>query len=351
MNENQQLVIKLNQGTILSVISWGVILFLIYYLRDLVLVVLTSIVIASAVQPAARRLEKWHLPFVLAVLTVYLSTVLVFLFAIYFLLPPLFSDLLTVVSTVPEQLIVFVKSNPAWEIFTNLSDTLLAKLSLVDWLQHNSFSPSPNPVQLLSQIMGGLINLVLIIVISFYLAVQKNGVEDFLRLVLPQSHENYVIGLWRRVEIKIGRWAQGQLLLGLIVGPLVYLGLTILGVKYALLLAMLAAVFELIPYFGPTLSAVPAVLLGFSAGIPVGLMVIGLYVIIQQFENHLIYPLVVQKIIGVPPLLAILSLLIGWRLAGLLGFILAVPVATILMELANDIGAKKGIFRANTSSH
>lgn len=351
MNENQQLVIKLNQGTILSVISWGVILFLIYYLRDLVLVVLTSIVIASAVQPAARRLEKWHLPFVLAVLTVYLSTVLVFLFAIYFLLPPLFSDLLTVVSTVPEQLIVFVKSNPAWEIFTNLSDTLLAKLSLVDWLQHNSFSPSPNPVQLLSQIMGGLINLVLIIVISFYLAVQKNGVEDFLRLVLPQSHENYVIGLWRRVEIKIGRWAQGQLLLGLIVGPLVYLGLTILGVKYALLLAMLAAVFELIPYFGPTLSAVPAVLLGFSAGIPVGLMVIGLYVIIQQFENHLIYPLVVQKIIGVPPLLAILSLLIGWRLVGLLGFILAVPVATILMELANDIGAKKGIFRANTSSH
>jgi predicted PurR-regulated permease PerM len=186
---------------------------------------------------------------------------------------------------------------------------------------------------------------VMVIVISFYLAVQRNGIEDIIRLVSPLRSEEYLLGLWKRVETKIGRWLQGQLLLAVIIGPIVFLGLTLLGVKYALTLAILASVFELIPFFGPILSAVPAVILGFADGVPIGLMVLGLYVVVQQFENHLIYPLVVRKIIGVPPLLVVISLIIGVKLAGFMGLILAVPAATVLMELASDVTTQKGLFR------
>jgi len=122
----------------------------------------------------------------------------------------------------------------------------------------------------------------------------------------------------------------------------VYLGLTVLGVKYALVLAVLAAIFELIPVFGPILSSVPAVVVGFvDGGVGLGLLVIALYIIIQQFENHLIYPLVVTKVVGVPPLLVILALLIGWKLVGFLGIILSIPFAAALQEVASDLEKRR----------
>jgi len=116
------------------------------------------------------------------------------------------------------------------------------------------------------------------------------------------------------------------------------LGLTILSVKHALVLAVIVALFELIPVFGPVLAAVPAVAIAFvDNGFGTGVVVICLYIIFQQFENHLIYPLVVTRVVGVPPLLVILALIAGGELAGFLGIILAVPLAGTLQELARDI--------------
>ena len=131
---------------------------------------------------------------------------------------------------------------------------------------------------------------------------------------------------------------QGQLILAVLMGVLVFLGLSILQIPHALFLALIAAVFEIIPVFGPTLAAVPAVLIAFvEGGATLGLMTVGLYVIAQQFENHLIYPNVVTRIVGVPPLLVILALIVGGELAGFLGVILSVPIAAIIQELAKDI--------------
>jgi predicted PurR-regulated permease PerM len=195
-----------------------------------------------------------------------------------------------------------------------------------------------NAFSAFARIFGGVFSFVLIIVFSFYFAVIETGVDDFLRLVAPKKHQSYILDLWRRSQQKIGLWMQGQLILGLIVGVLVYLGLTIIGVEHALLLAVIAAVFEIIPVFGPVLATVPAVLIGFAdGGVAIGTLVVALYVIIQQFENHLIYPLVVTRVVGVPPLLVILALIIGAELAGFLGVILSVPVAATIQELARDV--------------
>jgi predicted PurR-regulated permease PerM len=187
-------------------------------------------------------------------------------------------------------------------------------------------------------IFGGFFSFIIIIVFSFYFAVLETGVDDFLRIVVPKNHQGYVLGLWKRSQKKIGLWMQGQLLLAVIVGVLIYLGLTILGVKHSLVLAVIAACFEIIPVFGPTLSAVPAVMIAFvDGGATLGVLTIALYAIAQQFENHLIYPLVVTRVVGVPPLLVILALIGGAELAGFLGVILAVPIAATIQELAHDI--------------
>jgi predicted PurR-regulated permease PerM len=201
-------------------------------------------------------------------------------------------------------------------------------------------------VETLSLVFGGVLSSILIIVLSFYLAVQEDGVGAFLQFVLPDKHEKYIIGLWKRVQAKIGLWMQGQLILALVVGLLVYLVLTIFGqtlhVGNPLLLAFLAAVFEIIPLFGPILSAIPAVAASYTDGtVTTALVVIGIYLIIHQLENNLIYPLVVKKIIGVPPILVILALIVGFKLAGFLGLVLSVPLATTLMEYFNDLQKNK----------
>jgi predicted PurR-regulated permease PerM len=122
-----------------------------------------------------------------------------------------------------------------------------------------------------------------------------------------------------------------------------YLGLTILGVQYALVIALGVAVLELIP-FGIILAIIPSVLFAYAdGGMSLSLKVLGLFVIVQQFENYLIAPLIVNKIIGVSPLVVILSILIGAKLAGFWGIILAIPVAVCLLEYLSDIEKGKSV--------
>jgi predicted PurR-regulated permease PerM len=204
----------------------------------------------------------------------------------------------------------------------------------------NSFinSVSSGVFTSVSRIFGGVASFVMMIVLSFYLAVQEDGIGKFLKIITPSQYERYAVGLWRRSQHKIGLWMQGQLLLAIIVVVLVYLGLMLVGVPHALLLAVLAGCFEIIPLFGPILSAIPGIFVAYStSGATVALVTAGLYLIIQQFENHLVYPLVVRKVVGVPPMVSIIALLVGGQLAGFLGVVIAVPLATVVTELFSDL--------------
>jgi predicted PurR-regulated permease PerM len=342
MKHEQSGLMVVTSGTVLRAFCWGVLLLLLYRLIDLVLVVITAVVIAAAVEPATRWFARHKISRLPAVLFVYVFSFLLFAVTLYFFVPPLVRDTASLIKLSPASSAFQKTINGSSSTLTAISGSLKGGFNfepVVAALQSGSISNGL--LGSISLIFGGVSSFVLIVVLSFYLAVQEKGIENFLRVVSPIHVEAYVIDVWSRTEQKIGRWMQGQLLLGLIIGPLVYLGLTILGIKYALTLAILAAIFELIPFFGPILSAVPAVILGFSETIPLGLMVVGLYLVIQQFENHLIYPLVVKKVIGIPPLVVILALLAGAKLAGFFGLILAVPVAVLLMELLNDFEKKK----------
>jgi predicted PurR-regulated permease PerM len=348
MKDNETQIWTISTGTFIRAAAVVGAIALAYVLRDLILVMMTSVIIASAVEPAARALSSFRIPRVVSVLAIYVLFFVILFSVLYIFIPPLFLEISDIAAGLPKAANVFDFIDPTLDPLSAISGGLATSISLqeiVTKIQDFIASQSTGILDTTTSLFGSAFSLILIIVISFYLVVQEDGIDNFIRLVVPLNKEAYVLGLWRRSQQKIGQWMKGQLLLGLIVGLLVYLGLTIFQIKYALVLAIIAAVFELIPFFGPILSAVPAVLLGFSIGPVQGVMVAGLYLVIQQFENHLIYPLVVRKIVGMPPIIAIIALIIGAQLAGFIGLILAAPVAMILLELLSDYSKKKHVFR------
>lgn len=335
--------INITAGSIIKVILFVLLIFLLWYLRDIVLVVLSAVVIASAMEPAIRYFMRHGLHRLLAVILMYLLVGGVFFGILFFFVPPILNDAAN-----------FLKQLPATLSTINISDTthgllpwgsVTGTFSSADLLQNLSStitSTTGGVFNTVSAFFGGLTSFVLIVVFAVYFSVQETGVDDFLRIVTPASNQVYVLNLWKRSQEKIGKWIQGQLILAAIVGVLLYLGLVILGIPHALLLALLAAVFELIPVFGQFIAAVPAIAVAFAdGGATEALLALGLYVVIQQFEANLIYPVVVKKVVGIPPLLVILSLLIGFKLVGFLGVLLSVPIAGAIQEFVSDIDKQK----------
>ena len=322
--------------------------FLIYYLRDVILVILTSIIIASFVHIVADRMTKYRFNHTLSVVLVYaLSVALVS--GLFYLFAPVFineiADFSNVVSGhIPNSNILSNLQGDtikdAREIVADISNNA-ALPSIIESIKSFSNSFSGSLLESLSVAFGGFVNLILIFVLSFYLSIEEKGIEGFLRIIIPASHEDYAVDLWIRAKRKIALWIRGQLVLGLLVGVLIYLGLSILGVKYALLLSMLSAILELIP-FGIVLAVIPAVIFAYlDGGLTLGLMVGGFYLIVHQFEAYLIQPLLIKKTVGISPLVVIISILVGFQLAGFWGVILGVPVAVSLLEFTDDIEKEK----------
>jgi len=337
------LTISITTGTVIKAVLILVGAWLLFELRSVVLDVIAAVVIGSAIEPGVARLTQRRIPRVLAVVIIYILLFAVFFGIFFFFLPVVFQDLAALLSSLPTYLDTLNRMSAFDEFARILGVAAPPDLSTANLIEgvRGVFGGSGvfgNAFTAIASIFGGVFSFVLIIVLSFYFAVVNTGVDDFLSVVTPRTYKPYVLDLWRRSREKIGLWMQGQLLLAVIMGVLVYLGLTILGVKHALILAVIAAVFEIIPVFGPTLAAVPAILIGFvDGGLTLGVLVIALYVIFQQFENHLIYPLVVTRVVGVPPILVILGLIVGAQLAGFLGILLSVPIAAIIQEFVRDV--------------
>ncbi len=156
------------------------------------------------------------------------------------------------------------------------------------------------------------------------------------------------MSLWQRAEEKVGRWLQGQMLLSLIVGLLVYVGLSLMDVQFALAFGILAMALEIVPIAGPVLSAIPAVILAFLQSPTLGLWVLIFYTVVQQLEGHVLTPLVMGRTVGLNPVVILLALLIGGSLAGIAGAILAVPIATVIVEIFDDMARQKESRRVTT---
>lgn len=340
MDKYRDVTVQITAGTFVKGILLVLLVGVLWYLRDLVLILLTAVVLASAMEPAIRFFMRYGLHRVISVILMYLLVLGVFAGLLVSFIPPVLDDAANFLARLPQLLSSFSLSEATHGLIPDINTVDSA--ALLRDISSTLGTSSDGIFTGLSAIFGGITAFILILVFSFYFSVQETGVDDFLRVVSPNAHESYILGLWKRSQAKIGKWMQGQVVLGLIVGVLLYLGLTILGVPNALLLAVLAGVFELIPVFGQILAAVPALAVAFAdGGLTMALLVLGLYLLVQQFEAHLIYPVVVKKVVGVPPLLVILALLIGAKVAGFLGILLSVPIAAAIQEFVADIDREK----------
>lgn len=349
--ENKSISININTKTLVNMVWIGAIVFALIKIRSIILIILTSVVIASFIGTSASYVkQKLNINRSLAVAMMYLLTVGIFSLVFYFFVPVLLKEIANIFPLISEFFPGFGGATIGGFNVNSLGDAgdiateIVDKAPIADVAQNIGAllnTVSSGFVSTLSAFFGGIANILLVAVISFYLSISKDGISSFLKIITPIQSEEYVINLWERAQKKIALWMSGQVVLGLIIGALTFIGLSVLDVEYAILLAVVAGLFELIP-FGIFLAAVPAVTLAFaSGGLPLALMVVGLYIVIQQLEGYLIAPLVVQKATGISPLVVILSVLIGINLAGFWGLILAIPVAVTILEYIKDLELKK----------
>ncbi len=337
--------ISISTGTIVRFFSIAVLMVALYYLLDVILVILAAVVIASAFEPIIRRLERRGINHTVSVALLYVCISLGAIGVVVFLFPPVLRETAEFLGNLPRTISLGELWSPIAE--TSVSDSSLAHQTIpiaefVAGLQTIVAGAGADTFKTIATIFGGFVSFIIILVMSFYFSVKKDGIDEFLRIVTPIRNHEYIIHLWKRSQRKMALWLQGQVVLGLIVGVLVYTALTIVGIKHALLLAILAAALEIIPIFGPILAAIPAALVAFSsAGIGTSLLIVGLYIVIQQIENHLLYPLVVRKIVGISPIIVIIAVLIGAKLAGILGALVAVPISAAFVEYINDLEKDK----------
>lgn len=307
------------------------------------MIIVFSIIIASAIGPFADWLEKKRIPRIIAVLFLYLSFFALIIFILSLIVPFISMEINQLTQALPKFVASVTGALEKAQQSTNTRyfDFFSEIQNLLDSLSQFLQVTSQSVINLLVNIFGGLLSFVAIIIVSFYLSVMRGGITSFLKSIVPEKHENYVVGLWKRTEHKVGRWFQGQVLLALTVGVLVFVGLSLLNIKYALLLGLIAMALEIIPIAGPVISAIPGIVLAFAQSPTLGLWVLIFYIVVQQLENHILTPLILGKTLGLNPIIVILAILVGGQMAGILGIIISVPVAVVIVEILDDLARQK----------
>lgn len=339
MAENQNVIINIPFGTLLKIVGVFLILAFAYLVRDILLMVFIALIFASLIEPLVNKLESWKVPRGLGVILIYIFLILFLIVIIRLLIPPIIEQIGLLAANFPDLWIKVTENFESVRQYSEQKGFLDNIQQALVGLQTNLSKAASGVYSLIFSVFRNIINFLLILVVTFYLAVEKDALSKVMKAIAPNKYHSYLVDLSSRIQQKIGAWARGQLFLGLVIGLMSFLGLMFLLPKYALVLALVAGLTELIPYLGPTLGAIPAVFLGFTIS-PFspwrGLFVLILYVVIQWLENNLLVPQVMKKQLGLNPVIIIVAMLIGARLAGIIGLILAVPVATAIGLAVKD---------------
>jgi len=331
MAEKQNLV--LSYSSIIRVIIVLLALFFLYLIREVIALLFVAIVLAAAFDPWVDWMQRYKIPRAISILLIYIIMISVLSLLIVLMVPPISEQIGQLSKNLPlyyQRLAIGV---------TQVTDNGIRQPTLPQALQTLSVTLGQTTKSVFSTItgiFGGLVSFIAVLVIVFYLTVEEAMLKKFIHLLTLPKYREYVTGLINRMQEKIGLWLRGQLALCLIIGIMTYIGLVILGVKYALLLALIAGVLEIVPFVGPVISAVPAILVGFSDSFLKVILIIILYFVIQQIENHIIVPKVMQKAVGLNPIITILAVLAGAKLAGVVAALIAVPVAAAIGVFLSD---------------
>lgn len=311
-------------------------LWFLFLVRDIVLLLFIAVIIAASIDPAVDRLQKNKIPRSVGAMIIYIVIFSVFALVISFMVPSIVS-----------QFNDFSKNSSQY--FSSLNDLIYSSQSngvdkIIQGIADNAESSFSNiSKNIFSKTLGvfsGLLSVVVVFSMAFYMVMEEDGIKKSIVSIMPEKKKVYAANLIDRVKDKIGKWVLGQLFLMVVIFILDFVGLYLVGVPYPLLLAFFAAILEVVPYVGPIIAAVPGIFLGFLVSPTVGMLAFLVYLIAQQFESHIVIPLTMKKAVGLNPVVTIVAILIGFKLAGVLGAIIAVPAATAISLAISDLMEK-----------
>lgn len=334
MAEPQKVLVNISTTALIKVVLVGLLLFALYTIREIILILLVSMVLASAMDPLVEWLyRKAKFPRGLSVILVYLVFISFVAMVFYFLIPPMisqFSELGNKFQEIRGQL-----SQEATNVTRFLNQAGASRM--LSGLSQNFTNFTGNFFRTTVGVASGIVQVIAVLAITFYLISSENGMRNFIKSIVPYKHKAYAEVLTHKIQHRIAKWLLGQLILSGFIFILTFIGLSALGVKFALALALLAGLLEIVPYLGPVISAIPAIFIALVQAPTLVLFVVLLYIIVQQIENYILVPKIMGRTVGANPVVILVAVLVGFQIAGIVGMLLAVPVVAAAAVFISDL--------------
>jgi predicted PurR-regulated permease PerM len=335
--------------------------YLLYSIGNILLLFFIAFFIASALDPLIDALQQMRIPRAIGILLVYCVIFVLVAILIANLLPLIASQLVSI-ATLANNFIVGLSHSPV----DNLPFGSVIKPYLNDLYKAVDFSvvavQLQNSLQLIStqlvnlggnlwsiilQISNGLMNFILILILVFFMTVDEMALEHFCLSIFPNRYSEYISKRLQTIKVKIGEWIRGQLVVSVVAAVISFIGLAIFGVNYSLTIAVITGICMIIPVFGRVVACIIVLPIVLNQSPALALFLIIFYFGISQIENNILVPLLMNRAVGLSPILIIFALLVGFQFLGLLGLVLAIPIATIIAVFARDIG--KRIYQSKES--
>lgn len=321
-----------------------------WLIRDIVLYCFLAVLLAGVIYPLADWGARHKLPKTVSVLFVYLVIFGVLALIITLLVPALVEQVKALVALYGSRLGGAAESIKDIAFLNQIEAVGIDITSGIKGLQGQAQAIFGSAFSTLTSVFGGIAGFVVVLVLALYMVIEDSAIKKLFHEWVPKGYQEFTTSLVTLIMEKLGAWMRGQLLLCLIVGLLYLVAFAVIGVPYALLLAVLGGIFEFIPYIGPILSAVPVVLIAFTKSPTIGVIAIIALIVVQQLENNLIVPKIMQRTVGLNPIVSIVAFLIGAKLFGAVGAIIAIPVAVALSVVISEWRAFRQEQRVTSSS-
>lgn len=339
--EKRSVNVSISTATMVRVVIVVLALAFVYTIRDVFVLLLVALVLATALDPWVDKLQYRKIPRPLGIIIIYILLFGSISVVLGFLIPALINQVSELTQNFPALYQKFVDEFSAFRSISTQANVQQGISSFLQSLQGSVASAGSSVFSALSGFFGGLIAFIAVLIMTYYMVTEESGLKKFFRSIAPLQYQPYLHELITKIQFKLGGWLRGQILLVLIVAAADYIGLVSIGVKYALVLALFAGLMEFIPLIGSTIAAVPAAFIAFTQSPTKGVLVIILFLVVQQIQNNFITPKVMKTTTGLHSIVIIVVLLIGAKLAGLLGVLLAIPVTLIVTTVYQDVFGKK----------
>lgn len=312
--------VEISHKTIIFTVFFLASIGFLYYISDIVLQLFGAFLLVSILNPLVLKFSKYKIPKTLSIVVSYFLIFGFLALAIGSIVPPLVEETTNLANNLPQY-------------FQNVEFSKYISDDAMKQVVSQLGSLPGQVIKALFSVFSNVLSILTVAIFAFYLLLVRDRLDSSLEFLVGKENAKKYSSLINILEIKLGGWARGQFLLMFVIGLMTYIGLVFLGIPYALPLAMLAGIFEIVPYIGPIIAAIPAIILGFSTSPFLGLATVGLAVLIQQLENYILVPKIMEKSTGVSPIIILVSLAVGYRLAGITGMIFSIPVVLIIQTL------------------